>query len=244
MRPAFALLAMAASSRLPATAGHGAMVHPRSRNSVDDAGSKPFVGRRHTFGPCVNITGGACNNGQAAFWYSQGCFIGCPKCDHVSGRRQTDLCGKGFVGQSPPNASAVNTGVERNSIYDIYRHNPWRAPGHAPVADPCGLAGGTPWGGAAPEEGEYLNTSFAHHGSKGSELPPLPTGEQWKIGGTAEVSWNILYSESWGPPAPLLRLPRAHPRACPPQGRMCVRDVCVCVCVWPSIVSSLRAARV
>ena len=28
--------------------------------------------------------------------YSQGCFIGCKTCDHVSGRRQTDLCGAGF----------------------------------------------------------------------------------------------------------------------------------------------------
>ena len=31
------------------------------------------------------------------YWsrYSQGCFIGCPECDHESGRRQTDLCGLG-----------------------------------------------------------------------------------------------------------------------------------------------------
>ena len=43
----------------------------------------------------------------------------------------------------PDNAIAVNRNAERNSIYDIYRHNPWRAPGYAPVANPCGLAGGT-----------------------------------------------------------------------------------------------------
>lgn len=53
----------------------------------------------------------------------QGCFIGCPECDHVSGRRQTDLCKKGFVGQLPSHAIAVNgfypngTAVERNSVY-------------------------------------------------------------------------------------------------------------------------------
>ena len=29
------------------------------------------------------------------------------------------------------------------SVDDIYQHNPWRAPGAAPVADACGLAGGT-----------------------------------------------------------------------------------------------------
>ena len=41
----------------------------------------------------------------------------------MSGRRQTDLCKKGFVGQLPSHAIAVNgfypngTAVERNSMY-------------------------------------------------------------------------------------------------------------------------------
>ena len=48
--------------------------------------------------PNPNITGDPCHNGQAPFWYSQGCFIGCDECDHKSGRRQIDLCGKGKVG--------------------------------------------------------------------------------------------------------------------------------------------------
>ena len=41
--------------------GHGAMVSPRSRNSVDylvDVNTQK----------CSNITGDACNNGQASFW--------------------------------------------------------------------------------------------------------------------------------------------------------------------------------
>ena len=38
--------------------------------------------------------------------------------------------------------------------FDIYKHNPWRAPGSAPVLDACGLAGGTPWGGDVGEWGE------------------------------------------------------------------------------------------
>ena len=44
----------------------------------------------------------------------------------------------------------------------------------APVADACGLAGGTPWGGDAPEEGRYKNTTFASHGMRGTLLPPIP----------------------------------------------------------------------
>ena len=53
-----------------------------------------------------------CNNGQAAFWYSQGCFIGCPTCDHMSGRRQTDLCGLGFkVRAGPPVLACASRGA-------------------------------------------------------------------------------------------------------------------------------------
>ena len=113
-------------------AGHGAMVPPRSRNSIDAFVVPPADQKGFGFkGSCANISGGSCYNGQSAFWYSQGCFIGCPECDHVSGRRQTDVCKKGFVGQLPGHAIAVNgfhsngTAVERDSPLDIYRHNPW-----------------------------------------------------------------------------------------------------------------------
>ena len=78
--------------------------------------------------------------------------------------------------------------------------NPWRSPGNAPVADACGLAGGTPWGGDAPEEGRDKNTSAAHHGMKGTDLPELPTGVKWKIGGEAEVSWQVRNNHGGGEP--------------------------------------------
>jgi hypothetical protein len=129
-------------------------------------------------------------------------FIGCPECDHESGRRQTDLCKKGFVGMLPDRAISVNRdaaiGQLRNSKLDIYRHNPWRAPGYAPVANACGLAGGTPWSTKATEEGEYRNTTFAHHGMEGTDLPELPTGVEWHIGGEAEVTWNIDFNHGGG----------------------------------------------
>merc|ERR1719265_2009494 len=184
--------------------GHGAMVHPRSRNSIDweevpDNASKNI----HNTGAhiCSNLSGAPCNNGQATYWYSQGCFIGCKECDHKSGRRQTDLCKAGFVGQLPDFAIAVNrnsTPGFRNSKYDIYRHNPWRSPGKAPVADACGLAGGTPWGSNAPEEGQYYNTTHAHHGMRGTELPPMDTGVVWKAGGEAEVVFAVKFNHGGG----------------------------------------------
>lgn len=45
--------------------GPGAMVQPRTRNSVE---WQVGVNTQR----CSNLTGDACNNGQAAFWYSQG----------------------------------------------------------------------------------------------------------------------------------------------------------------------------
>lgn len=134
-------LGLVVAALLPLAAGHGAMVTPRSRNSIDfdeKVSHFPASGGGSNWAWCTNMTGAGCNNGQAAYWYSQGCFIGCPSCDHQSGRRQTDLCGNGFIGMLPGYAVAVNRNVERNGPLDIYRHNPWRAPGYAPVADACG----------------------------------------------------------------------------------------------------------
>jgi len=184
--------------------GHGAMVHPRSRNSIDwaEVPDDPSKGLHNTGSHiCSNLTGAPCNNGQAQYWYSQGCFVGCDACDHESGRRQTDLCKSGFVGQLPDYAISVNRNTSagfRDSEYDIYRHNPWRAPGHAPVADACGLAGGTPWGGNAPEEGQYYNTTHAHHGMRGSDLPPLNTEVVWQAGGEAEVVFAVKFNHGGG----------------------------------------------
>jgi hypothetical protein len=72
-----------------------------------------------------------------------------------------------------------------------YKHNPWRAPGFAPVGDACGLAGGTPWGAEVGEAGDYTNTTYAHHGMNGTTLPPMDTGVVWTIGLEAEVTWQV-----------------------------------------------------
>lgn len=180
-------------------AGHGALVTPRSRNSVDFEHGSPSSGKSPTWAWCQNETGAPCNNGQSAYWYSQGCAVGCDACDHLSGRQQVDLCRSGMVGMLPDDAVSVNrafaTGSERNGPRDIYRHNPWRAPGHAPVASACGLAGGTPWAKDVAEEGVYVRTPHAHHGMNGTELPEMPTGIVWdRSVGEAVVVWQILYN--------------------------------------------------
>ena len=56
------------------------------------------------------------------------------------------------------------------------------------MVDPCGLAGGTPFGTWAPEWRNYVNTTYASHGDYGSKvLPEFPTNTVWQIGDKAEV---------------------------------------------------------
>jgi len=175
--------------------GHGAMVSPLSRNAVDH-----LVGVNVQ--KCSNITGAACNNGQAGFWYSQGCFIGCPECDNESGRRQTDLCGSGKKQTlTDPKYWTVNRDAVPFSPEDIYQHNPWRAPGSAPVQDACGLAGGNYGRTTGAERGVYIETKYAKKGDVGTEtLGPIPgyTPPVYKAGGTAEVTWSVLNNHGGG----------------------------------------------
>eukprot|EP00911_Craspedida_sp_UC1_P002602 UC1_evm1s1927 len=134
-------LGAAAAFCVSPVCGHGAIVTPRSRNSVDYLVGVNTPKDWPSNADCTNISGTGCHNGQADFWYSQGCFIGCPMCDHLSGRRQVDLCGLGFRATLPNEFRTVNLNATPGTPEDIYKHNPWRAPGHAPTADACGLAG-------------------------------------------------------------------------------------------------------
>ncbi len=77
---------------------------------------------------------------------------------------------------------------------DAYRYNPWRAPGFAPVVDPCGMAGGRhetdPGGGDA----DFEVVPWAKMGDLGSEvLAKGPAVAHWHAGDTVEVSWAIRF---------------------------------------------------
>lgn len=180
-------------------AGHGAIVSPRSRNSIDYLVGVNVPAHWPSDRECVNVTGDKCNNGQAAFWYSQGCFIGCDTCDHLNGRMQSDLCGSGAKRTIDPEHRTCNLDSVPNSPQDLYRHNPWSAPGTAPVGTACGLAGGTPWPGEVGEAGAYTETIYTHHGMSGTSLPSLNGTEvQWTIGGQAEVAIQIENNHGGG----------------------------------------------
>jgi hypothetical protein len=137
--------------------GHGAIITPRSRNSWDYTVGVNTPVDWPSNADCTNVSGtdpGDCRNGQAGFYYSQGCSIGCDHCDHVSGRVQKDICGLGMKPTLPDYARSLNLNATAGSPEDIYKHNPWRAPGAAPVADVCGLAGGTPWAAEVGNAGD------------------------------------------------------------------------------------------
>jgi len=202
-----ARISAAAVLVLACVEGHGALVYPLSRNAVER--SLPWLQRTpNTPCYCANLTAGTasasersgCDNAQACYWYSQGCTIGCPTCDGTNGRVQIDLCGLGEKATiNDPQLRTVNRRAEAGSVYDIYKHNPWRAPGSAPVADACGLAGGARCGHNISEWGDYVNTTFAHHGDVGTKvLHELPTSAVWTLGGEAEVVWQSSANHGGG----------------------------------------------
>jgi hypothetical protein len=75
-----------------------------------------------------------------------------------------------------------------SSFGDWTKYHPWRSPGHGPVLDPCGYAGGyktTTGGGGETPLG-------AHQGDLGSHLKPQPNVHtEWQAGGVAEVGFML-----------------------------------------------------
>lgn len=67
-----------------------------------------------------------------------------------------------------PHFRTYHRDVPALSKGDVFRWNPWRAPGNAPVYDPCGMAGGSPkW---EPTQLSFRNTTNAVQGDLGSKV--------------------------------------------------------------------------
>ena len=83
--------------------------------------------------------------------------------------------------------------------------NPWRAPGSAPVVDPCGQAGGkykeTPVGGDSVFATVSHDGKVYQMGDLGSKvLPPtLPRDvANWTVGSTPRVAWGMRFNHGGG----------------------------------------------
>jgi len=88
---------------------------------------------------------------------------------------------------------------------DSYRFNPWRAPGTAPVVDPCGQAGGkykqTPVGGDSVFGAVDVNGTKLEMGDLGSiVLPPTDPKDvpSWPVGSTPRVAWGMRFNHGGG----------------------------------------------
>lgn len=200
---------------------HSILISPRPRNAIDTLdkrwganGSSPDVWQ-HQFGnvhgaacACRNGTEAACLSGQTCLWMSVGCTIGCKECDGgVVGNKSTgtnpnglDRCGSG---KKATNNNPLHRTFNRNctgscigSKDDFTKFNPWRAPGSAPVYDPCGRAGGGPRPTAG--KGEYVTTAYAKLGNMGSQLPTMPSGAVWQAGAVVETMWSVRANHGGG----------------------------------------------
>ena len=198
-------------------AAHSNLIYPKPRNAIDSdlpewsGGKAPYLWQPHGDAPCAcrnGTSGAACEVAQTCLWMSVGCSIGCDACDGgQDGEGGTnpnlkDRC----PGVNPDRKTATinnplhrtfNRGAVAGSDADWTRFNPWRAPGSAPVFDPCGRAGGgpVPTGG----HGEYTNTTHASFGDMGSKvLPKYPSGAVWKAGATVETIWSVRANHGGG----------------------------------------------
>jgi hypothetical protein len=154
-------------------------------------------------------------------WYSIGCHLGCDQCSNegingyfgpeyfrceVDGVAITDDRVEELqTGELPHDLRTYNQG-NKSTKGDWTKFNPWRAPGAAPITDPCGImsgygAGKGMWPGEQydkPMCETYPNKCPPGHaqGSSGLGLPPRVS--TWVAGGTAEVGWRITVNHGGG----------------------------------------------
>ena len=129
-------------------------------------------------------TGTLANVGAA--FRGQGCTIGCKACDGIGARLANyDHCpGESIKPTLLPKYRTANRHATPGSELDVFKYNPWRAPGRAPTFDACGMAGGGPVPTTAAAE--YNPTKFAKQGDHGTKvLKPRPSGTVWRRGSVA-----------------------------------------------------------
>ena len=152
-----------------------------------------------------NTVSCALPSSQACFWFSQGCTIGCEACDGQGARYPSwDHCPgtaklAAFLDGTYLDKKywTANQNATPGSVEDIWRFHPWRAPGHAPVWDACGMAGGVR--SEMFNAGAYNSTANAKQGDLGSVvLRPRPTGTVWRRGGTAAARWQMTAQHGGG----------------------------------------------
>ena len=84
---------------------------------------------------------------DACYWYQVGCFNGCTNCTGTGKYlypASSDFP-PGCALEEPTNNDPATRSWDphgHSAAGDFTKYNPWRAPGRAPVRDPCGAASG------------------------------------------------------------------------------------------------------
>mmetsp|Transcript_103340 Transcript_103340/g.205393 ORF Transcript_103340/g.205393 Transcript_103340/m.205393 type:complete len:150 (-) Transcript_103340:4-453(-) len=132
-------------------AAHSNLIYPKPRNAIDSllpgwkGGKAPPVAHWHPHGdvPCAcrNDTD-VCDVAQTCLWFTVGTSIGCKEPDggDKGGANPNfkDRCGSGMKATvNDPLQRTINGNAVAFSEEDWTKFNPWRAPGSAPVYDPC-----------------------------------------------------------------------------------------------------------
>jgi hypothetical protein len=164
--------------------------------------------------------------GEACNWFNDGSFIGCDTCsnegdwnddckENCYGHFKENGCTAGGVPTDDPAMPAEILPHEFRT-YDIRglspswnvtgksmtQNKPWRAPGHSPITNPCGIASGVVPGlpGGGDGHGKMPPVpQGSTKGMNGTDLKPLdkpPT--KWEAGSVQEVAWAILANHGGG----------------------------------------------
>lgn len=165
--------------------------------------------------------------GEACNWFQDGSLVGCDTCS-LEGDWNDDCTTGCCYGHFKENGCTVN-GMPTNDppmpaetlpfkfrTYDLRNlshswnctgksatdHKPWTAPGHAPIANPCGVASGVkaglPGGGDGHGKMPPVPVGSAK-GSNGTDLKPLEgVVTKWEAGSVQEVAWAILANHGGG----------------------------------------------
>mmetsp|Transcript_1168 Transcript_1168/g.3980 ORF Transcript_1168/g.3980 Transcript_1168/m.3980 type:complete len:428 (-) Transcript_1168:1592-2875(-) len=196
-------------------AGHGGLTQPPPRNSFGQRPTVPLWPR-----PLWNATPAARAAMTAwTNYFDDGCDVGCDRCAH-RGPDTTQTASAPFAYWPPaafnctvdgtpvaPGMPPTLPGADTLPPYartwnmrgghlnvsprgDWGRFNPWRAPGGAAIANPCGrLCDGC----VDPDD------PTRPPGTNGTDLPPLSgPATVWPAGGTAEVAWALAVNHGGG----------------------------------------------
>lgn len=172
---------------------HGGLIIPPCRNNHGNVNIFNFTkqpGERW-------LSGGSCA-GDMCLWFNDGCFIGCPNCTsivavvpgtsgEVPDRFIKPNCEKPILMEPTLPEEFRTWNIGNPSTYgDWTKYHPWRAPGYAPVSDPCGRAGAN-----TEQSGGGETPIGAKQFDRGSLLPKLDVVTTWQSGQPAEVGWMV-----------------------------------------------------